>query len=91
MSETMATVVNIIKEVVGDDIELYGPISRSTSVNSDLALESIDLVVISEKIQAMYGDKIDFAQWLSSMELDEIIKLTIGDLVDYIERCLSST
>jgi hypothetical protein len=28
--------------------------------------------------------------WLSSKELDEIIALKVGDVVEYIERCLRS-
>ncbi len=82
----MHTVTTIIKEVAGDHIELQGALNRNMSINTDLELESIDLVVIAEKIQAAYGEQVDFTAWLSGMELDEIIKLTIGDLVDYIDQ-----
>ena len=82
----MTTIVGIIKEVVGDQIELGGPITRDMTITSDLELESIDIVVISEKIQSTYGDKIDFTAWLSGMDLDEITRLTIGDLVDFIDN-----
>lgn len=90
MSDTLALVTQVIRDVVGDDIELEMPISATTSINNDLELESIDLVVIAEKLQSECGDSVDFADWLSNKELDEIIGLTIGDIVEYIDQCLTS-
>jgi acyl carrier protein len=82
--EVLDTVRAIIKEVVGDDYEMLGPIDLTTSFNNDLELESIELVALSEKLQEIYGDKVNFVEWMSQKTLDEMIGLTVGELVAFI-------
>jgi acyl carrier protein len=85
----LATVARSIRDVVGDDFELAAPITLDTSFNADLELESIELVALAEKLQEHYGDKVDFVAWVSDKELDEIIGLRVGALVEYICQCLA--
>ena len=86
--EVLDAVRSIIQEVVGDDIEMLGPIDLNTSFNYDLELESIELVALSEKLQERYGDKVDFVSWMSKKSLDEMIALTVGELVAFIVESL---
>jgi acyl carrier protein len=88
--KTLDEVARMIREVIGEDWELDQPITRATSFAEDLELESIEFVALAEKLQEAYGAKLDFVPWLSSKELDEIIALKVGDVVEYIERCLRS-
>ncbi len=90
MTDTFDVVKAIILEVAGEEALLGDPVTRTTSFNKDLELESIDFVTLAEKLQQYFGADVNFADWLSSMDIDEIIALTVGDLVDYIDRCLSS-
>lgn len=88
MNQSLETVARLVSEVIGGDpIE---PITLQTSFWHDLELESIELVVLSEKIHKEYGDTVNFTEWLSRKELDELIHMTVGDLVEYIDSCLSS-
>ncbi len=86
--EVLDTVRKILKEVVGDDIEMLGPIEMNTSFNNDLELESIELVALAEKLQQLYGEKVNFVDWMSKKSLDEMIGLTVGDLVTFIASSL---
>ena len=86
-SDTLSTVSRLIEEVLGEDAEIEGPIELDTSFSDDLELESIEFVALAEKIQAHYGADVNFVAWLSEMELDRIIALTVGDLVAFIDRC----
>jgi len=83
----LATVAGFIREVIGeawaDDVE----IGLSTSFTDDLELESIEFVALAEKLTGRWGDNVDFVAWISGMELDDIIGLTVGDVVEFIERC----
>jgi acyl carrier protein len=88
--KTLEEVARMILEVIGEDWELDQEITRETSFAEDLELESIEFVALAEKLQTTYGAKLDFVPWLSSKELDEIIALKVGDVVEYIERCLRS-
>lgn len=90
MADTFDVVKALILEVADDEAMLGDPVTRATSFNKDLELESIDFVTLAEKLQEYFGADVNFADWLSDMDIDEIIALTVGDLVDYIDRCLSS-
>ncbi|WP_050800143.1 phosphopantetheine-binding protein [Streptomyces himastatinicus] len=69
-----------------DDIE----VAMDTRFTDDLELESIDLVTLAGTLQDRYGQEVNFAEFVADLELDEIIGLTVGQLVQYIVRCLST-
>lgn len=88
-TEILSTVEQLLTEVVGDELTVLGPITLETSFNADLELESIEFVALAELLQRHYGDSVDFVGWISSKELDQIIGLTVGQLVDFIASCRS--
>jgi acyl carrier protein len=83
----LKTVETLIGEVAGEELLLATPITMTTSFNADLELESIEFVALAEKLQGHYGAQIDFVGWISNKSLDELIALTVGDLVRFIESC----
>jgi acyl carrier protein len=85
--EILHTLETLIAEIAGDEILLTTTITPATSFNADLELESIEFVALAEKLQAHYGASIDLVGWISKKELDQIIALTVGDLIEYIESC----
>jgi acyl carrier protein len=87
---TLQSVSAMLQEVIGPEFDLEEPIDAETSFADDLELESIEFVALAEKMHARYGEEVDFVAWLSNKELDEIIALKVGDVVEYIDRCRSS-
>lgn len=87
--ELLEILHRMLVDVVGDELLIDGPLTMETSFNEDLELESIEFVALAEQLQQRYGDRVDFAGWISQKELDEIINLTVGDLVRFIDSCLS--
>ncbi|MER5498107.1 acyl carrier protein [Streptomyces sp. NPDC002561] len=69
-----------------DDVE----IDRGTTFHDDLELESIDLVTLAGSLREHYGEKVNVALFVADLELDEIIALTVGQLVDYVTESLRS-
>ncbi|MEV5884828.1 phosphopantetheine-binding protein [Streptomyces sp. NPDC052020] len=67
-----------------DDIE----IGMDTRFDRDLELESIYLVALADLLEERYGSRINFAEFLAGLELDEIIQLTVGRLVEHIVKTL---
>ncbi|WP_374215393.1 acyl carrier protein [Streptomyces cucumeris] len=67
-----------------DDIE----ITMQTRFTEDLELESIDLVALAGSLEARYGQHVNFAEFVADLELDEIIDLSVGRLVDHVVRKL---
>jgi len=87
--EILRTVERLVVEIAGDELLLAGPITMTTSFNADLELESIEFVALAEKLQQHYGAGVDFVGWISKKELDQIIALTVGELVEFIASCRS--
>ncbi len=88
-TEILRVVEQLVTEIVGDELLLDGPIAMTTSFNADLELESIEFVALAEKLQLHYGGGVDFVGWISGKELDQIIALTVGELVEFIASCRS--
>lgn len=72
---------------LGEDVE----ITADTTFFGDLELESIDLVVLAGHLEARYGSRVNIAEFVAALELDEIIGLTFGQLVDYVIDCRFET
>lgn len=87
---TLDSVARMIREVIGEDWDPDQRITAETSFADDLELESIEFVALAEKLHETYGADVDFVTWLSGRELEEIIRLKVGDVVEFIDRCLSS-
>jgi acyl carrier protein len=85
--EVLHTVAGMIRDVVGEDWARDVPIGMHTAFGKDLELESIEFVALAEKVQSRYGQSVDFVNWLSQKDLDTIINLTVGDVVEFIVRC----
>ncbi len=85
--EILAAVRGCIQEVVGEAWADEIIINIETSFSEDLELESIELVALSEKLALRFGEGINFVGWLSAMELDAILALSVGDVVEHIEQC----
>ena len=82
-------VADAIRTVIGEDWILDEEIELTTSFADDLELESIEFVALAEELQKTYGANLNFVDWLSDKDLDEIIGLTVGDVVEFIAQCLS--
>ena len=91
MSESLSALTEMIRETLGEDAPPDLQIRPETSFSEDLELESIEFVALAEKVQARYGERVDFVAWLSRKDLDEIVRLQVGELAEYIDQCLSST
>lgn len=78
----------IIEEIL-DEYEVEDiMVTRETLFQEDLELESIDLVTLGGKLREIYGERINFAEFLGSLELAEIITMNVGQLVDYVTGSL---
>jgi acyl carrier protein len=90
MSSVLEEVVGLLTEVVGDDFLLDTEITPDTSFSEDLALESIEFVALSEKLQDHYGARVNLVSFIGDMDIDGIMAITVGELVGYIESQLAA-
>lgn len=87
----LAELERIFAEVIGDDLLLDGPLELATSFDADLQLESIEFVALAEQLLETYGERVDFVAWMADMELDQIIALTVGDVVGFVVGSLDGS
>jgi acyl carrier protein len=87
--QALETLRTILADVIGEEYlaEIY--IDRETSFYGDLEIESIEFVALGEQLQQQYGDRVDFPAWIATMEVEEIIAITVGQLVDHIVASLA--
>ncbi|RQO75113.1 acyl carrier protein [Pedobacter sp. KBW06] len=86
-SEIFDLMKQFITEVIGEEFVEEMEITMESSFTKDLEMDSIEIVSFSEKIKTHFGEQIDFTGWLSNMDLDELINLNLGTIVNYIEEC----
>ncbi|MEZ4320578.1 MAG: phosphopantetheine-binding protein [Myxococcota bacterium] len=82
---TLSALTELLRDVLGDDWDDDQDIEMGTSFADDLELESIEFVVLAERIQERFGADVDFVTWISAMDLDAILGLTVGDVVRFID------
>ena len=91
MMSVFDEVTEILKEVIGEDFLLEEEITPQTSFSDDLALESIEFVELSEKLQEHYGERVNLVTFIADKDIDSIMSITVGELVDFIEAQLAAT
>ncbi|MBV9162965.1 MAG: acyl carrier protein [Pseudonocardiales bacterium] len=74
----------MLTEIIGAEYALGLDIGMGTSFDADLELESIEFVKLSAMLTERYGDRVDFVAFLATKELNEIIDMTVGEVVTYL-------
>lgn len=84
--QVMTDVLELLRQLAGD-WEYDGEISSETRMIGDLALESLDLVIIGTAIQRRYG-RMPFAEWLAEIgeRPVEARDVSVGELVAFVCR-----
>jgi len=72
----------IIEADVAEEEELN--ITKDNIFTKDLEMDSIEIVAFAEKIKNYYGKDIDFTDWLSNLDLDELINLSLATIISFI-------
>jgi hypothetical protein len=80
-SPPLAELVAMLRKVTGEGDAWARRITPASRLEDDLQLESVELVALSELMRRRYGDGVDLIGFLAGLDLDELIALTVGDLV----------
>ena len=78
------TVEGTIIDVVGRWYYEECQTGLDSTFAEDIELESMEVMEIAERLIETYEGKVDFVTWFSGMDFEELIVLTIGDVVDYV-------
>jgi acyl carrier protein len=84
VSDVTDEVIRSLTEVIGEDFLLDTEITPDTTFE-ELGLESIEFVALAEKLREHYGEQVNLASFVSQMDIDDVISLTVGTVASYVE------
>ena len=88
LTAVLTDVDAMLRDVLGD----FGPdaeITMDTTFRDDLGMESLDVVSLAGRLQARYGNSVNFALFVSTFDVESVGELTVGQLVHYIADSLA--
>lgn len=83
---TAADMAAAIAAATGDESLRSASIRSATRLEGDLFLDSLDLVALGAVLRDTYGTGVDLVGYVSGLDIDEIIELSVGDVTDYVNR-----
>lgn len=87
----LAEVTRMLVEIIGEDYVLDLNIEMDTYFEADLQLESIEFVRLAAKLTETYGERVNFISFLADKKIDEIIALTVGEVVSHIANRMTTS
>ena len=85
-----ATVETAIRDVVGELYYEECQVGLDSTFAEDIQLESMEVMEIAERLIEEYDGRVDFVAWFADMELDDLIELSVGRVVDFIVASLEA-
>ncbi|MGW0389938.1 acyl carrier protein [Streptomyces sp. NPDC003042] len=85
-SDILAEITGMLVRIIGDEFLLADEVTMKTTFNEDLALESIEFVALAERLHERYGSRVDLMGFLAEKDMEAILAMSVGELVDHIAR-----
>ena len=90
-ADVLAVMAGMIAGLLGEYADDGLEITRETTFHDDLELESVDLVTLADLLREHYGPAVNLAEFFADKDLDAVIAMTAGEVVDYVSaRCAGS-
>ena len=89
--DVLANLTGMLLEVTGEDEQWAAAVAPASRLEGDLRLESVELTYLGQLVRDRYGDGVDLQTFIASLDIDQIIALTAGDLAGYIARRMAGT
>lgn len=86
--QVLVEILELLNRVVGD-WEFEGTVGANTRLFADLALESLDLVILGAKVQEHFGRTLPFTQLFAEIGQREVRDVTIGEWADFVAAHLA--
>jgi acyl carrier protein len=87
-TSVFSEVERMIIDIIGAEAAEFTDISEQSTFVADLEMDSIQIVQLAEGINELYGKQVNFLGLLSDKSLKELLKLTVGDIVEFIETSI---
>jgi tocopherol O-methyltransferase len=84
--EPYSEIVELLRVAVDEDDAWKATVSPATRLDGDLELESIELAALSRALRERFGAGVDLAAHVAELGVEEIIALTVGDVVAFVAQ-----
>jgi acyl carrier protein len=81
--QLLAEMIALLRTVTGEDRRWADAITAATRLEADLYLDSLEMAALCDLARDSYH--IDLAAFVARLDIDQIIGLTVGDLVAAVE------
>jgi acyl carrier protein len=78
----------MIIDIIGAEAAEFIDITEQSTFVADLEMDSIQIVQLAEQMNELYGKQVNFLGLLSNKPLSELLKVTVGDIVEFIETSI---
>jgi tocopherol O-methyltransferase len=76
--------VEILAGVCSEGPEWMQGIAPISRLESDLRMESIEFTAFAEALRNRYGDRVELDAFFVELEIDQLIGLTVADVMAYV-------
>ncbi len=80
----LADVTRLLVGVIGQD--WAARITPEARLDADLRMESIELLALADALREHYGERVDLPAFVATLDIDQIIELSVGDIVGYVRE-----
>jgi len=84
----LADIAALLREVTGEDDGWQAGIRPDSRLDGDLRLDSVEVAALGVALRHRYGDRVDFVGFVATLDIDQLIALTVADVADYVARAL---
>lgn len=85
VAELFTEIAGILRAVTGESAEWAARITPDSAIEGDLGMSSMEVAELAERLGAVFGDRVDLTSYVAELDIDQLIGLTVADLVDYVE------
>ena len=71
----------LLREAAGEDAAWAARIGAHSRIEDDLGLDSVEVAALDQLLRRRYGPRVDLRAYLAGLDLDELLALTVADLV----------
>jgi len=83
--ELLAALNGVVRETFPDR-DFPDPVETSTRVFADLGLASIELIVLAERLDAHFNQKLPFGKFLKGLRDRGADDIAVGELVAFLQQ-----
>lgn len=80
MSQLHVEVAGLVEQVTRES-----EVGPDTRLDGDLLMDSLEFAALAGLVARKYGEHVDLEGFLASLEIDQIVELTVADIAAHIE------